>query len=120
MPYILTVQQIEEILERSNIETFDRQSILDTFLDLDELDDCYCDDLEDEVDDLKKRVDELEEEAEEREARAERAVVAPLYSPHAGSTPDDIASWVDELTRDFAGRLKQDAEEVARWIRAKG
>lgn len=128
MAYILTVPQIEDILERSNVDRFDRESILDSLHDLEELadfdceecDDCDCDDLEDEVDGLKKKIDDLEWEAERLKRKAERAVIAPHYQPHTGSSPDAIASWIEELTANFTGALKRDADEVVRWIRARG
>lgn len=58
MTYILTRSQIKDIVERSNIDAFDRKSLLETIDDLeeradcDEPDDCDCEDLEDEIDGL--------------------------------------------------------------------
>ena len=124
MAYLMTTSQIEGILARSNIDRFDRESILDTIRDLEELADCDCDecdceDQEDEIEDLEEQISELESKIERLEADASMGVRMPGNQPHPGSTPDEIAIWIEELTADLTGALKRDADEVVRWIRAR-
>lgn len=126
MTYILTRSQIKDIVERSNIDAFDRKSLLETIDDLeeradcDEPDDCDCEDLEDEIDDLNREIDDLTAENERLEKQVAMSVRIPAYSPHPGSTADDIAHWLEELAKGFEGRAANEAAEVVRWIRQRG